>query len=279
MQNTGPVKVFIGSGEASLLERKTLIYSLRKYTRRELDIYVYNGTHNAIEHNAEEPFLAPLPLKLKYRNRATEFALYRFIIPQLCGYQGKAIYLDSDMVCLADIGELYDTPLDGYNFLAKADAYSQIEDALWGLSVMLIDCERCRFDLEAIYREIDGGNYSYYDFSRMSRAFLQYHPYRIGHLGPRWNSFDYFDRETKLIHYTRLDTQPWKHPGHPYGSVWFAHFKEAIAAGYITQEDIELSILRSYVRQDIMSGNSAYRSIARQIKRQLKNQLKPISHP
>jgi hypothetical protein len=40
-----PVKIFIGSGEQSLLERKVLIYSLHKHTRRELDISVFNGTH------------------------------------------------------------------------------------------------------------------------------------------------------------------------------------------------------------------------------------------
>ncbi len=62
MPTPQPVRVFIGSGEASLLERKTLIHSLRKHTSRPLDLYVFNGTHNAIEHNDEPPVLANLPL-------------------------------------------------------------------------------------------------------------------------------------------------------------------------------------------------------------------------
>ena len=66
MHRQDPIRIFIGSGEASVLERKTLIYSLHKHSKRNLDIYVYNGTHNAIEYNEEEPFLAPLSLKLKY---------------------------------------------------------------------------------------------------------------------------------------------------------------------------------------------------------------------
>ena len=49
--NSNTVKVFIGSGEASLLERKVAIYSLQKHTKRNLDIYVFNGTHNAFELN------------------------------------------------------------------------------------------------------------------------------------------------------------------------------------------------------------------------------------
>ena len=82
MNNQENIKVFIGSGEASLLERKVAIYSLQKHTQRQLDIYVFNGTHNSIELNDQEPFLAPLSLKLKYHN-ITEFSLYRFLIPQI----------------------------------------------------------------------------------------------------------------------------------------------------------------------------------------------------
>ena len=79
---SAPVRVFIGSGEASLLERKTLIYSLRKNSKRPLEIWVINGTHNAIERNDAPPFLAPLSLEMKYRN-VTEFSLYRYLIPQM----------------------------------------------------------------------------------------------------------------------------------------------------------------------------------------------------
>jgi lipopolysaccharide biosynthesis glycosyltransferase len=122
MGNQDNIKIFIGSGEASLLERKTLIYSLHKHSKRNLDIYVYNGTHNAIEHNQEEPVLAPLSLRLKYRNPTTEFGLYRYLVPQICQYRGKAIYLDSDIVCLTDIGELWDWDLNGFDFLALANA-------------------------------------------------------------------------------------------------------------------------------------------------------------
>ena len=217
MNNETRVKVFIGSGEASLIERKVAVSWLRKNTKRDLDIYVCNGTHNAIELNDQEPFLAPMSLRVKYRN-VTEFSLYRYLIPQLCGYNGRAIYIDSDTVCLADIGELFDTPLDGADFLAKPDAYKG--DELWGLSVMMIDCEKSRFDLEQIVDEIDHGLYSMMDFSQMAPGFLEHHPYKVGRLDPTWNVFDRWDDQTKLIHYTNLETQPWKYPNHPYGELW-----------------------------------------------------------
>ncbi|MBD2338958.1 glycosyl transferase [Calothrix sp. FACHB-156] len=249
------IKVFIGSGEASLLERKVLIYSLHKFTQRPLDIYVFNGTHNALEFNDQEPFLIPISLRAKYRN-VTEFSLYRYLIPQLCNYQGKAIYLDSDMVCLADIGELFDTPVDNLDFLSKQDTYTHLGEKMWGLSVMLINCEHCQFNLENICDELDQNLYTFTDFSCMSPRFLKYHAYKIAPLDTQWNVFDYWDNQTKLIHYTNLYTQPWKAPNHPYGELWFQYFREAMEAGYVTEKDIELTKVRSYVRQNLLQGNS-----------------------
>ena len=172
-----PVKIFIGSGEQSLLERKVLIYSLHKHTGRELDISVFNGTHNAIEREDQVPILAPLPLALKYRNQ-TEFSLYRYLIPELCSFQGRAIYLDSDTICLADAGDLFDLPLRDCDFLAKREYAERDGGKMWGLSVMVIDCERSRFPLPEIFNEIDQGLYTYTESRKWERTFRRDGPTR-----------------------------------------------------------------------------------------------------
>ncbi|MER3434707.1 MAG: glycosyl transferase [Leptolyngbya sp. ERB_1_1] len=259
-----PIRVFIGSGEASLIERKVAIYSLRKHTNRAVDIYVLNGTHNAIERNNQDPVLAPMSLEIKYRN-VTEFSLYRYLIPEICNYQGRAIYIDSDTVCLSDISELFETDLAGSDFLTKRES-----SEIWGLSVMLIDCEKCRFDLETYCAEIDQGLYSYSDFTQMRSRFLQYHPFSIAELDPNWNVFDFCDSNTKLIHYTNLYTQPWKAPNHAFGELWSQYFNEALEAGVLTERDIEVSLLRSYVRSDIRQGNSPKKSLRSLLKELLK---------
>ena len=277
MSQFNSVRVFIGSGEASRLERKVAIYSLGKHTQYPLDIYVFNGTHNAIELNDQEPIPAPLSLRLKYQN-ITEFSLYRFLIPQICNYQGKAIWIDSDTVCLADIAELFDNPLNGYDFLAKTEAYNTTSQNLWGLSVMLIDCEQTRFDLETYFDEIAQGLYTYTDFACMSPAFLAHHHFKVSPIDPHWNVFDYCDDQTKLIHYTNLNTQPWKYPHHPYGKLWFEYFEEARKAGNITERDIELSLVRAYVRRDILQGNAPihHRQFLPQILKLAKNALRKL---
>lgn len=253
MTTQAPVRVFIGSGEASLLERKTLIYSLKKHCSRELDIYVFNGTHNAVERNDEEPVLANLPLWIKYRN-FTEFSNYRFLIPEICGHEGRAIFLDSDMVCLSDIAEFFDQPMNGNDMLAKGEAYKGQDS--WGMSQILFDCSKCRFDLEAIFRQMDRDEFTNTDFHQMTTAFLARHPYSLGAYSTDWNVFDHCDATTKLIHYTNLNTQPWKFPGHPFENVWFRYFNKAREAGEITDQDIRKTLTRAYARRDILNPTS-----------------------
>jgi lipopolysaccharide biosynthesis glycosyltransferase len=245
-----PVRVFIGSGEASRVERKTLISTLKQHCSRTLDLHVFNGTHNAFERNELPPVPAPLPLHLKYRNY-TEFSLYRFLIPEICEHQGRAIWLDSDTISLRDIAELFDRDMQGADLLAKPD----YGDQRWATSVLLINCATCRFDLEQIFRDIDAGRYSYADFTQLAPQYLHCHDLKVGPLEEHWNSFDRFDQQTRILHYTDLNRQPWKYTGHPAGKLWFRCFNQALQDGTLTREDIDLSIARGYVRTSIRDGN------------------------
>lgn len=271
--NQKPV-VFIGSGEASRLERKVLMHSLRKNTRQALDIRVFNGTHNSVEADGQAPFAAPMPLSVKYQN-VTEFSNYRFIIPELCSHSGRAIWLDSDMICLGDVSDLFHMPMGDADFLAKAEAYGASETRQWGLSVALFDCTRCGFDVAKYFDEIGQGLYSYGDLHQMTSNFLQRHAFRIGALDPKWNEFDRHDADTKLIHYTNLYMQPWKYRSHPYGDLWFRYFEEAYKSGFITDRDIELTLVRSYARRDLLDGNrwtpvTYMRHVARELAAELR---------
>src|SRR5687767_325035 len=47
--------------------------------------------------------LSQLPLK---RRGLTEFTFSRFLVPYLCGYEGHALFVDADVLCLGDVAEL-----------------------------------------------------------------------------------------------------------------------------------------------------------------------------
>ena len=67
------------------------------------------------------------------RRWLTGFTNYRFLIPDLAGGQGRAIYNDVDQVYLADPAELFDAPMGAAGVLAISPADT---------SVMLLDCAR-----------------------------------------------------------------------------------------------------------------------------------------
>jgi hypothetical protein len=154
-------------------------------------------------------------------------------------------------VCLADIGELFDLPMDGAAMMCKK-AYDSGE---WGPSVLLLDCSQCRFDLEQIFDEIETGKYSYSEFTRMGSSFLGAHPHLIRELDANWNVFDRYDEHTKMLHYTNLTSQPWKHSGHRYGWIWFQYFREAVENGDITDDDIYRATWRGYARLDVRKAS------------------------
>lgn len=254
--NERAVRVFIGSGDASVLERKTLVHSIKRNTSRDLEIWHYNGTSNTIENEVGEQRPCPKKPSLASHHRyATEFSLFRFYIPQLCNFQGKALYLDSDMIVLSDIGELYDISLNGFDFAACPDAYPSIAPNRWALSTMLIDCSVCRFDLDTIFSYIQQRQFSYAEFSQMGQRARNSLSYRIKEIPKVWNHFDKMEKDTKLVHYTDLDRQPWKYRYHPCGEAWFEFFREAIQMGSITEQEIETAIQKKFVRADIMRGN------------------------
>lgn len=249
------VRIFIGSGDASALERKTLVHSIKKKTSRQLEIWHYNGTSNTVENEAGEKRQCQKLPTLPRHCFATEFSLFRYLIPQLCNFHGKAIYLDSDMIACEDIGELYDISLRGFDFAACPDAYPGIAPDRWALSAMLINCNVCRFDLGTIFSYIQQGRFSYAEFAQMGRRVQTILHYRIKRLPNSWNDFDRMNAFTKIIHYTDLDRQPWRYRYHKYGETWFENFRQAIDSGSITEQDVKTAIERGVARADIMKGN------------------------
>ena len=106
-----------------------------------------------------QPILRAAGLYTRERGvtESTEFSLTRFLVPALCGYRGHAVFMDCDMLCLADVAELWEaigamrgavsvcqhdyTPKPGAKFLGQQQtAYPRKN---W-TSFMLLDCSRCR---------------------------------------------------------------------------------------------------------------------------------------
>ena len=136
---TEKIKVFIGvdPNGCDLESQAVLEWSLRKNTNHEIDI--------------EWMMLSKDPNNFWYsdqngngwntENYATPFSAFRWGIPARCNYEGKAIYMDSDMIVLSDISKLWNQSFDGKAVIAKG------QSAPDRYCVMLMDCEHDIFKI------------------------------------------------------------------------------------------------------------------------------------
>lgn len=137
---------------------------------------------------------------------ATPFTAFRWGIPAFCGFKGRAIYMDSDMIPMADIAELWqqDIPLSRCMLVRSTEGKLRT-------CVILFDCERAR-DLLPICSDIKKlkGMASAH---KEATSYLQQHRDIVGAFDGAWNSIDLKgvtgldDPTLKMIHYSSMPNQ------------------------------------------------------------------------
>jgi hypothetical protein len=185
-------RVFIGWDSRMPVAADVLAYSLRKHAKDPLSITFLQ--------------LQQLGLSRKYDPLAsTEFTYSRFLIPYLCDYQGIAMFLDNDMLCLADIGEVF--ALDMTELALRVVKHEQVVEKEikmdgrvqtsyprknWS-SMMLMDCSKLRcWTKEAV--ETQTGAWLH--------RFTPIPDEQIGEIPKTWNVLDEMKPDTKLVHAT-----------------------------------------------------------------------------
>lgn len=134
------------------------------------------------------------------RSWATPFSAMRWGIPAACNFEGRAIYMDSDMIAMADIGELWNQDFpSGKSVLAKGG-----QELI--SCVLLFDCAAVKKHLPPIdelksvkgrYREVRRG---------LLPVAANYRGNWNCRDGERYSSID--DPDIKVLHYTQIPTQP-----------------------------------------------------------------------
>lgn len=188
----------------------------------------------------------PMPRAAKNQPR-TGFSFNRFAIPELAGYQGRALYVDSDMLVFKDVRELFELPFDGATVL---HAPSSTPSRQRQFSVMMLDCDRLRWNARDIVQGLDDGRYDYqqlfWDFCIEPATAVR------DALPVEWNSLDlYVPGRTALIHYTHMDTQPWVWARHPHGDVWVQALAEALERGVVPPTLLDEHVKRGWARPSL----------------------------
>jgi lipopolysaccharide biosynthesis glycosyltransferase len=230
------IRVFVAATPSEWLPARVLEFSIREQTDWSVSVqFLYQS---GIE--------TPIPSDLNNRPR-TPFSFQRFLIPQLCNYSGRAIYLDADMQVFQDIGTLWNQPFHGNDLQTVQEPGNGRRGQF---SVMLLDCSRLKWNIKAIVDQLNSGELNY--------SGLMYEMKVASNIGrdidSNWNSLESFNSsQTKLLHYTDMNTQPWVSLQNSLGYLWVACLRRAVSAGFITREEVESEVKANHIRPSLLA--------------------------
>jgi hypothetical protein len=128
---------------------------------------------------------------------ATPFSGFRWGIPAACNYIGEAIYMDSDMIVLGDLAELWNAPWQDSSIIQmKGD---------WRTCVAKWNCQRAGQIIPNI-EQIKSVSTSH---NQLFTALTQ-RPHLQQTFDRQWNNFDGENdelHEIKILHYTDMASQ------------------------------------------------------------------------
>jgi hypothetical protein len=199
-----PVRIFIGVGanDEDLEFQSVLHYSLERKTSQPLEINWIRLSRNP------ESFWYSDPQARKGWNTRTwhtPFSPLRWGVPAFCHFQGKAIYLDVDMIAMADIAELWNQEIkDEAGMLAKVPDICVTMYNNPAMQKALPPVEQIKTQ-PGLYRQVR--------YRCLGQAGL------IQKVSGNWNCLDLKrdrggeyvkvdDPEIKILHFTKVATQP-----------------------------------------------------------------------
>ncbi|MEO5596379.1 MAG: glycosyltransferase [Lysobacteraceae bacterium] len=234
--STDTIRVFCGSDRSQQLPLQVLTHSIERRTK------------SAVEVRAIDNRMVPLPDDPRFAPY-TEFSFARFVIPALCEFSGKAIYMDSDMLVFADIAELWATDLDGAKIAIEVGSRQQSEVGKHS-AVMLLDCTALDWDVTRIVADL-GTRYDY-------KALMAIDPLlRPGEMReaivPGWNDLDAYDpTRTRNLHFSRIRSQPWVFAAHPHGQLWVNEMALMLDSGALHAAAVIEEVRLGYARPSLL---------------------------
>ena len=230
------IRIFIGTDDTQVVPTAVLKHSILSRTRAEVEFRDLRNLETGLEN-------------LFY----TGFSFYRWGIPSFCNFEGRAIYLDADIVVLCDIRELWDLNVAGHSHLARPRPRFRVRQLrlqrLGGAyaSVMLIDCAHARnWNFRAWCERAADDR----DFYKQVMWCLPGSPTASGRgdLPKEYNDLDRHEPgRTKVIHYTALPDQPWKRTGHTHEQVFRRSLRETYQAGAVDLDTVKAEIGRGHI--------------------------------
>jgi hypothetical protein len=198
--SSDPVRIFVGCAPNNddLESQSVLEWSLRKHASAPLEIEWMKLTRDPASFWYSDPGKGA---GWRTAGWATPFSCFRWAVPERCGFAGRGIYTDSDMIAMDDIAKLWNQPIpDG--------AFCLYKGASQRFCVTLFDCARAREYLKPVsYLRANPGAH------REMRRLFDGNLRLAAPFEGNWNCLDgeryesVRDPEVKMIHYTSIPQQ------------------------------------------------------------------------
>lgn len=214
------------------------------------------------------------------------FTPLRFAAAQVHGFSGRALVIDPDIFAIADLTELLGRDMGGAAVMARrVPPKPGRPDAYWDTSVMLLDCDKLGHWVWD--RQLDDLFAQRMDYRQWMTLSLEDQS-TIAPLEEEWNRHDVLDERTKILHNTRMITQPWKtglpvdfveawqartprelaryardrlhyrgktyepHPDPRQEQLFFTHLRQSLEDGVISEAEVRDAIAQRHIRQDAL---------------------------
>lgn len=222
------INIYIGCEPAQHLPAKVLEHS------------ILQNTSLAIRFKRLDQYVSLDGKEVKGR---TPFSMQRFYIPKLNNFDSYAVYLDSDMLVFSDIGELLDCRDTSFTICSCPAPEGSGRKSQF--SVMIINCTKAKWNPDEIV-SLAQDSYSEtmfdFEFEKSKKACLPY----------QWNSLEQFDSDTKLLHFTDMDVQPWISNANPLTPIWMDALFAALEDEYIKFDELVQSVQLGWIRPGIL---------------------------
>jgi hypothetical protein len=264
--------VFIHTNERQMVGALVSKHSLERNSRspEAFDVRLLRtDDHPFLRAREGQEFLRDGARRVWTMNDLQSFTPLRFMPPEAMGYQGQALVIDPDVFAVGDVFELLSRDMQGKAIMCRPRSGTKGAEGGLATSVMLLDCAR----LKHWRCEHDFGLLFAFERDYADWITLKLEPREtIGLFEPEWNDFDRLTPETKLLHNTKRQTQPWK-SGLPVDftppskkaqlarpKTWLRPFRQLVAkpATYVPhpdprQEQFFFGLLRECLEQGIVT--------------------------
>lgn len=203
--------VFIHTNPKQMVGALVSQYSLKRNSRNPeaFDVRIISTDDFPFLAQKEgQPFLRNGGSRVWRMDDLQSFTPLRFTPPELMGYGGRAVVIDPDIFAVGDINELLQRDMQSKAIFCRTRSgkRSGAQECM-ATSVMLLECAKLRhWNAEGQFQKLFDYELDYADWICLHKEERS----TIGLLENCWNDLDHLDDNTKLLHNTKRQTQPWK---------------------------------------------------------------------